>query len=191
MRTIFVRRRDLRYKAKEMKLRLEIMSAFSDDEMNDGCGKYAEILFLHMFEKNHFEIIARDASTFKKRRWTKSDRNLDFIVRKDAVAYGVEIKNTFDYMEPDEFADKLEMCHHLGLIPLFPLRCPSESQFRAMKAANGLALKFKARIFPPGNQKLVTQIWNTFRLPITIWETIPPTIEKQFLTFHQRQTTGR
>lgn len=184
MHVIFVRRRKLRYVATMIKEKTNIITRFSDDEVNDGAGKYAEILFNHLFTKNQFEVVGRNTNTFRGKAWSKSDKDLDFIIEKDGISYGVEIKNTFDYMPQDEFEEKLEMCQFLGLLPLFPLRCPSEQQYAQMKSCGGLALKFKTRIFPPGNQKLVTEIWNHFRLPVGIWDTITPRVEAIFLNYH-------
>ena len=184
MHAIFVYRHNVRYTAMVIKMKTKILERFSDDEVNDGVGKYAEILFSHMFEKNQFKIIGRNINTFRGKAWSKSDKNLDFIIEKDEISYGVEIKNTFDYMPQDEFEEKLEMCEFLGLLPLFPLRCPSELQYAQMKDCGGLALKFKTRIFPPDFQGLVTDIWNNFRLPVNIWEEIRPPIEAVFLNYH-------
>lgn len=186
MHAIFVHKRSNRYVARIIKEKIEIMTRFSNDEVNDGAGKYAEILFNHLFEKNGFRIIGRNANTFQTKAWHKSSKNLDFIIEKDGVNYGVEVKNTFDYMPQDEFEEKIEMCQFLGLIPLFPLRCPSEQQFEQMKGCGGLALKFKTRIFSPGFQKLVTDIWNHFRLPVFIWDVIPRPVENNFINFHNR-----
>ncbi len=185
MHVIFVCRRNLRYISNQIKTKLKIMERFSDDELNDGVGKYAEILFYHLFGKNQFEIIGNDTNTFRGNTWSRSDRNLDFIIRKDGISYGVEIKNTFDYMPLDEFEEKLDMCQFLGLLPLFPLRCPSPQQYALMKEVGGLALQFKTRIFPPGNQNLLTDIWNHFRLPVNTWGEILPPIEALLLKYHQ------
>ncbi|MBM2831985.1 MAG: hypothetical protein HW414_1037 [Dehalococcoidia bacterium] len=176
----------MRYVSRRIKQRIEIMERFSDDEANDGCGKHAESLFSHMFEKNQFTILARHTNRFAGRVWTQSDKNLDFIIQKDAINYGVEVKNTFDYMEHNEFQEKVDMCQFLGLTPMFPLRCPSPLQFAIMREVGGLALKFKTRIFPPGFQRLVTEMWNNFRLPVHVWDRIPPNIETNFSNFHQR-----
>lgn len=188
MRAIFVCRRNLRYVAKMIKEKVNIIARFSEDEVNDGAGKYAEILFNHLFTKNQFEIIGRNTNEFRGKVWNKSDRDLDFIIEKDGISYGVEIKNTFDYMPQDEFEEKLDMCQFLGLFPVFPVRCPSPQQYALMKDIAGLALKFKTRVFPPGNQKLVTEIWNHFRLPVGIWPTIPPRVEAIFLNYHHHLT---
>jgi hypothetical protein len=87
-------------------------------------------------------------------------------------------------MREDEFEEKLEMCKFLNIIPMFPLRCPSDQQYALMQAVGGLALKFKTRIFPPGNEKFVSSIWHYFRLPVFVWGGIPINIERIFLRFH-------
>ncbi|GAI31538.1 unnamed protein product, partial [marine sediment metagenome] len=186
MHVIFVYRHNVRYTAMAIKMKTKILERFSADEVNDGVGKYAEILFGHMFKINQFKIIDRNINTFRGKVWTKSDKDLDFIIEKDGISYGVEIKNRFDYMKQDEFEEKLEMCQFLGLLPVFPIRCPSEQQYAQMKDCDGLALKFKTRIFPPGFQGLVTDIWNNFRLPVNIWEEIRPPVEAVFLNYHHR-----
>lgn len=83
-----------------------------------------------------------------------------------------------------EVAGKVRICEFLGLVPLFPLRCPSDEHFAVMQRIGGLALKFKSRVFPPGTRELVANIWNHFRLPVTIWESFPPNLERQLLNFH-------
>ena len=184
MHAIFVYRYNVRYTAMTIKMKTKILERFSDDEVNDGVGKYGEILFSHMFTKNQFKIVGRHTNRFGKKVWKRSKKNLDFIIQKDEINYGVEVRNRFDYMKQDEFEEKLKMCEFLGLLPLFPLRCPSELQYAQMKDCGGLALKFKTRIFPPGFQGLVTDIWNNFRLPVYIWEEIRPPVEAVFLNYH-------
>ena len=191
MHADFVHRHNVRYTAMAIKMKTKILERFSDDEVNDGVGKYAEILFGHMFKKNQFKIVGRHTNRFGKKVWKRSKKNLDFIIQKDEINYGVEVRNRFDYMKQDEFEEKLKMCEFLGLLPLFPLRCPSELQYVQMKDVGGLALKFKTRIFPPGFQALVTNIWNNFRLPVNIWEDILPPIENIFLNYHHHNMQHR
>lgn len=182
---IFIFKRSRRYVAAEIKNRIRIVEKYIDDEMNDGCGKQAESLFSHMFEKNQFKIIARDTNSYRRKTWKKSNKNLDFIIKKDGFSYGMEIKNTFDYMPQDEFEEKLEICDYLGLVPLFPVRYASPQQHVMIKEHDGRLLVFKTRIFPPGTQRLVTDIWNTFRLPVSIWYEISKPVENNFLAFHR------
>lgn len=183
---IFVCRKSRRYISSEIKERIKIVEKYSDDELNEGCGKYAELLFNHMFEKNRFKIIDRKAKTYTGKRWKRSKKDLDFIIEKDGCIYGVEVKNTFDYMPQDEFEEKLDMCKYFGILPLFPVRYASPQQHEMMQDVNGLALVFKTRIFTPGNQKLVTEIWNYFHLPVNVWYSILNTVESIFLSYHSR-----
>ena len=89
-------------------------------------------------------------------------------------------------MPQDEFEEKLDMCEHLGILPLFPVRFASPQQHEMMQDVGGLALVFKTRIFPPGNQKLVTEIWNNFRLPVNVWYCISKPTESIFLSYHKQ-----
>ena len=187
---IFVYRKGRRYISQEVKDRINIVEKYSDDELNDGSGKYAESLFQHLFEKNRFKIIDRNTNSYRGEKWEESDKDLDFIIEKDGCDYGVEVKNTFDYMPHDEFVEKLAMCKFLDIFPLFPVRFASPEQHEMMQNADGLALVFKTRIFPPGNQKLVTEIWNNFRLPVNVWYSISKPVESIFLSYHKRCIPG-
>lgn len=62
---IFIFNKSRRWVATEIKNRIKIIQEFSNDEMNDGCGKYAESLFSHMFEKNQFSIVGRDINSYR------------------------------------------------------------------------------------------------------------------------------
>ena len=44
-------------------------------------------------------MVARHANEFEGRSWVTTGHNLDFIFRRDGVAYGVEVKNTLGYMD--------------------------------------------------------------------------------------------
>jgi len=188
---IFVFRKGRRYIAEEVKVRINIIEKYSDDELNDGCGKYAESLFEHLFDKHSFKIVDRKTNSFRGKEWKESKRNLDFIIEKDGFNYGMEVKNTFEYMPHNEFVDKVDMCRFLGILPLFPVRYASPQQHKMIKDAYGLALVFRTRIFPPGNQKLVTEIWNHFRLPVNIWYSISSPVESILLSYHNRTTQTR
>jgi len=87
MHVIFVYRHNVRYTAMAIKMKTKILERFSDDEVNDGVGKYAEILLGHMFKNNQFKIIGRNINTFRGKVWSKSDKDLDFIIEKDGISY--------------------------------------------------------------------------------------------------------
>jgi len=38
--------------------------------------------------------VARKVRTWNKKKWEKSGHDLDFVLERDGIAYGCEIKNT-------------------------------------------------------------------------------------------------
>ncbi len=135
-----------------------------------------------------FEVVSRNTNEFSRRKWTTTSHNLDFIVEKDGIYYGVEVKNTLPYMERDEFDIKLEICNYLGLVPLWILRNAPGNQFDQMKQAGGFILKLKSQIYPFGYEDLVGDIWNLMRLPVAIWDRIPKKLENLVIRFHKSKT---
>ena len=84
-------------------------------------------------------------------------------------------------MENDEFETKLEMCKFLNLTPFWIVRNAPKTQFEKMRPAGGVILVFKTQIYPPTQEPLVKEIWETLRLPVMVWKRIPESTEKRFL----------
>jgi hypothetical protein len=140
-----------------------------------------------MFRLNNFRIAGRHTNEYKGRQWQESNHDLDFIIERDGMAYGVEIKNTLPYMEREEFDMKVRICEHLGIIPLWILRNAPGAQFERIKAVNGFILKFKSWMFPLGQEPLAREIWDSMRLPVAIWEEVPKKLESIFLRQHSQR----
>jgi hypothetical protein len=183
----FVYRSDIRYIQREINRRKKIILRYSDTSFDRAIGRYAEMLFGFMFRLNSFKIIGRHANEYKGKQWQKTKHDFDFIIEKDGVAYGVEIKNTLPYMEREESDVKLEMCECLNLVPLWILRNAPGVQFEQMKAVNGFILKFKSWIIPLGQEPLARDIWDLMRLPVAIWEETPKRLENIFLRQHSER----
>lgn len=181
----FVFKSSIRYYIREIKRRAKIIDSYSDPVITEALGNWGEKLVEYMFRLNGFEILGRNVKEFQGKEWTKTNENLDFIIGKDYIAYGVEVKNTLPYMEADEFLGKLEMCKFLNLVPLWILRNAPEVQFNTMKANLGLILAFKAQMYPYGQEPLVKEIWNKMRLPVAVRAEMPSKIVNSFIGFHQ------
>ena len=123
----FVLRKDVRYYKRNVKERMKVIQRYSDPVITKAVGNWGEFLSGIMFKLNNFETVARNANQYRGKIWTKTNENLDFILEAENISYGVEVKNTLDYMEYDEFTNKLEMCKFLGLIPLRILRMHQKS----------------------------------------------------------------
>lgn len=167
-RSILVWRSGIRYVERQIKAHMKLVEEYSSELINKATGDYAETLVLSGLSRLHLSLVGRNTRVYRDRTWTQSDHNLDFIMEKGSVAYGIEVKNTFDYMPADEFAIKLQMCQFLGIRPLFVVRSRDKIQWQQAKDAGGLIFMFKTKIFPPGQDPLVHRIWQEMRLPVGI-----------------------
>jgi len=183
----FVYKSGIRYIRREINRRCKIIERYSDPVITRAIGEYAEMLFSFMFQLNGFKIVGENTNEYRELRWDRTKHDLDFIVEKNSIAYGVEVKNTLSYMEENEFEAKLEMCKFLGLTPLWILRNAPAVQFEKMKPYNGFILKFKAQIYPPGQAPLVRDMWEKMRLPASIWKEVPEKLVNLFLRQHNRR----
>jgi predicted RecB family endonuclease len=61
------------------------------------------------------------------RVWKKTNLDLDFLIVRDGVRYGVEVKNQLGYIDQTEFQIKLAMCVHFGIRPMFVTRAMPEN----------------------------------------------------------------
>jgi hypothetical protein len=94
-------------------------------------------------------------------------------------------------MEKDEFGVKLDMCKFLGLVPLWILRNAPAVQFEQIKPYNGFILKFKAQMYPPGQEPLVRDMWEKMRLPASVWKEVPEKSANIFLRQHERRISKK
>lgn len=186
----FAVRSDIRYYTREVKRRCKIIEKYANPTITRANGKWCEKLVEYMFRLNGFEIIEKEENKFQSKKWTKTNENLDFIVGKDYIPYGVEVKNTLSYMEIDEFSNKLEICKHLGLVPLWILRNAPEVQFNAMKANSGFILPFKSQIYPYSQEPLTKEIWDKMRLPVTVRAEMPQKNVNSLNWFHNQNISG-
>jgi hypothetical protein len=180
----FVYRYNRKYIARAINERAKIVRQYSAPNISEATGDQAEFWCLFLFKSNSFDVIGRNTKEYKGTVWTRTDNDLDFIVEKDGIAYGVEVKNWFPYVDDDLYDVKLEICAHFGIIPLFFFRMASYDQLRKAARQGGTILIFKSKIFPPGNHQLVRNIWNLMRLPVSIWSDVPVSITRRLLSFH-------
>ena len=182
----FIIRHDVRYYKDNVRKRVRLITRYSDPYVVRGVGKWGEYLSKIMFLLNNFEIKGRNTNEYKGNKWTGTDENLDFILERDGVSYGVEVKNSLRYIEYDEFTNKLKMCDLLGLIPMWVLRNAPEVQFNTMKANNGRILAFRSQIYPFGQEGLTRDMWNLMRLPVTVKPKMPAKTVRIMNDFHAR-----
>lgn len=150
-------------------------------------GDHAEALFKLGFRALGFKILSENTSSYREKAWAKTDHNLDLIVERDSIGYGVEIKNTFDYIPVDELQIKAEMCNFLGLIPFFICRHRARPHRQVLTKLGGELYIFGSKLFPLGQESFTKEIWNQTRLPVKVASEPPKTFEDIITKLHQRR----
>ena len=108
--------------------------------------------------RNGFRAESTNSNSWRDRRWESTNHNLDRIVTRDEVAYGVEVKNTQNYIPRSELQIKLQLYHHLGVTPLFIMRYAPKSYMYEIHRAHGFGVLFEEQIYPFGHGALVTEV---------------------------------
>lgn len=131
----------------------------------------------------------RNTRSYGGKEWKETAHNLDFIMGRDGIVYGAEVKNTWDYIPPEELRIKQEMCEFLGVKPLFIWRFAPKSYMYEIIKRGGYGMIFKAHIFAPMDVALVRAIREVLGLECDSPSRIPDSILERFVKWH-RNTAG-
>jgi len=108
-------------------------------------------------------------------------------LRKTGVAYGCEIKNTLGYIEKNELENKLKMCEHLRVKPLFIMRWSPKTYNKMIIDKGGFALIFGSQIYELSQVKLVERLKTELGLPVGYPKAIPDGILERFVKWHEKK----
>ncbi len=182
----FIFNKGHRYRARQIGRAVRTIERYSDTEIARACGHWAESLFLLALAEHGFSVHGRSVNQWGEKKWTATRHNLDFIVSRDAIAYGAEVKNTWDYIPPDELRTKLDMCEFLGLKPLMIWRFAPKTYMYEVIERGGYGMIFKTHIFPLGHSVLVSEIRDALGLECDTPSRIPDGILDRFVRWHVR-----
>lgn len=111
-----------RYTRRLIVRKVGLIRRFSQEALGRACGRQAEMLFSRTLMTKGFRFVAENARAYRGVEWSRTGHDLDFIVERDGVGYGCEVKNRFEYIDSDEMRTKILMCQHLGIRPPFIVR---------------------------------------------------------------------
>ena len=184
-RVKFVFNRKYRYYRRQINEKIKVIRDYSAPAIAIGCGRQAEVLFFNALTNRGFLSMGQNTNECDDKKWAETDHDLDFVLERDGVQYGAEVKNKFSYIDEDELTIKLRMCGFLGIRPLFIMRgSPKWYNFRIWKAG-GYAMIFETQIYPFGQNTLVDRIRTTLSLPVDCPRAIPEGIIDRFLNWHK------
>ncbi len=95
-----------------------------------------------------YQIKGMEVKNYEGKIWEESGHDLDIIMEKDNIGYGVEIKNRLGYIDKDEFEIKIRICQYLGIRPVFVTRMLPKIWIEDLRKAGGFALILKYQLYP-------------------------------------------
>jgi hypothetical protein len=113
----FYANRRHRYVQRELKAMLELLARIFDPEFAHAVGRHGELMFDAAFGRLGFRAEAINTKSWQGRTWLQTNHNLDRIITRDHVVYGVEIKNTQTYIPHEESANETCTLRVPGLDP--------------------------------------------------------------------------
>jgi hypothetical protein len=176
-----------RYWRREQQEMTALLERIFDPGFTHAVGRHGELMFDAALGRYGFRAEARNANIWSGRSWLETNHNLDRIVTRDGHTYGVEIKNTQNYISRDELQTKVRLCQHLGVTPLFIMRFAPKSYIHEVNKANGFVLLFEHQMYPMGHEALVAQVRNRLGLKVHSPNDVMEGDMQRLLNWHERR----
>jgi hypothetical protein len=162
----------------------KLVEEYASPNIGIALGLQGELMVLEGLSKLEFVVKGRDSRSFEGLTWTESQHDLDFIVMRDGVGYGVEVKNTLGYMDHEELKTKLEMCKFLGLRPLFVVRMFPRSWIHEVNQSGGFVLVLKWQLYPWTHRSLAVRVRTELGLPVDCPRSLADGTMQRFGNWH-------
>lgn len=155
-----------RYYKNDMKKLVDNVNYFSDAEFTRGLGSHAELLVSDALFRAGFTFVANNSNSYKGVTWNNSEHDLDFIVEKNNMAFGIEVKNKLSYIDQEEFNLKIRLCKHLGIIPIFACRMLPGNWINDLYKLGGFSWILKYQLYSKNEQKKALEIKKSMMLSV-------------------------
>ena len=178
----------------------KMLDKYSGDENNRVLGKQLESLVENQLKILQFEILDRHTNSYGGKKWSRTNNNLDLIARRNGLVIGVEVKNTLRIISADEVDTKIDICHHLGIVPVFAVRW-IKPYIECIRRQGGFSWVFKTQILPFGQEQMVNDMFTRLsaagkndrgyerKFPITVRNDLPPNSVKMFERWAKKAET--
>jgi hypothetical protein len=173
-----------RYYKRAAQSLVSLIEEYSKDLVGSTIGRHGELLVIEGLATNGFQILKKNANSFKEVQWEETGHDLDLIISRDGRNYGVEIKNTLSYLDRDELDAKIAMCNHLDLIPLFVCRMLPKTYIDQVRRAGGFSLILKYLLYPEILGGLATRMETELNLFVGTPAALADGTMKRFLNWH-------
>jgi hypothetical protein len=172
--------RQNRYPKRAATVLVKRVDEHANPELTKAIGAHAEMLFGLAASMEGFRLRGRSMRAYSGKEWRETDHDLDWIFERDGVGWGVEVKNTWAYIDRAEMHAKIRMCGFLGLKPLFIMRWAPKSYVELIRRAGGFGLLYETQLFPLGHRDAVGRL-RELRLPVVEASLVPDGVFKRFV----------
>ena len=175
-----------RYPRRQINEILGLIAEFSDPVFTHALGHYGELLADAGCAHIGFRIVQRKVREVDGKRWTESNHDLDRLIQRDGVRYGVEIKNQLGYIDQTEFQKKLAMCLHFGVRPMFIARMMPRNCINEVVRGGGFTLILANQHYPLMADGLAKRVRERLNLPVLSISELPDTTLRRFEAWHEK-----
>lgn len=175
-----------RYPRRQIREIIGLIAQFSEPNFTRAVGHHGEMLVESGFARTGFRILQQKVRSVDGRQWKKTRHDLDFLIERDGIRYGVEVKNQLGYIDMDEFGIKLEMCAYWGIRPMFITRQMPKSYVWDVYQAGGYSLLTDNQNYPLLAQDFAKIVRDTLRLPVAVIQRFPDTALVRFEKWHEK-----
>lgn len=176
-----------RYYKRDAKKVVGLIEQYSDSAFTEALGQHGEGMVESGFTRNQFVILGTHTNEFNGKKWAQTEHNLDYILTRDSVVYGVEVKNTLPYMDKAEFDIKIKLCKFLKIKPVFVVRMLPASWTYELWREGGFALILKYQLYPWGYKDFAERISKELGLPVDCPRALYDGTMQRFINnFHQK-----
>lgn len=184
----FYRNRRYRYPNRETTQLIKTLTQIYNTDFTHAVGRHCEMLLDSAFARAGFKPVATDVNEWNGVKWTDSNHNMDRIITKDEIAYGVEIKNTQNYIPRKELLLKIDLCRHIDVRPLFVMRFAPKSYIEEVRKAGGFTLLYEDQIYPFGFINLMREIRTKLGLKVQCPRDFKEGDMQRFVNWHDKKT---
>jgi hypothetical protein len=180
-----------RYPRRQIAEIISLIGEFSDPHFTRALGAQGELLADAGMARIGFRIAATKVREVDGRRWSDSNHDLDRLIERDGIRYGVEIKNQLGYIDQTEFETKLKMSAYFGVRPMFIARMMPRSYNRQVIDAGGFVLLLQNQHYPLMTDDLAKRVRERLGLPVLCIRELPDTTMKRFGDWHGKHISLR
>lgn len=176
--------RSHRYPRRQIRESIGLIGEFSNPDFTRAVGHHGELLIKSAFARTGFQVRQQKVTAVDGKAWIESGHDLDFLIERDGIRYGVEVKNQLGYIDQDELEIKLAMCERFGVRPMFCVRVMPANYFYDIIIKGGYVLVTQNQNYPLLAGDLARRVRKTLSLPVAVIQRLPNSALARFEKFH-------